>query len=408
MKSNITYLTTLFALVALLLVGSAFATEESAAIAQATQLQLHIDKALIVGADVVTKVAATNQSTDDLQAILDSLTELRNSIDVNSTTIETVQNQRKQAAQLVSQFRDAAKDLLEDSVKSEIKEKAEMKFAEKIKSKLQKLDEMCGKVNMQRFENFAESQQKKALALGDDLNVSITPELAQRLESIRAHIESCNVTKEQISELRTKIKVEAEALKEKRGEVVADIRADVLKNKADMIEHMILVASQHNVSTQDLQVVQDDILALLDKYTNGEISDEEFIAQSKTLHEQMMSAMSTFGSKVSSLKADFKLENKDARIELRSETKDEWKNWTTERKKMMVDIKDDRKEIKTVMKNGTMQYEMRERMKDGVMEQKIKVRSDVNVRSDGQKQKIDDGGMIFDESTSDSEEVNVQ
>ncbi|HLP79591.1 MAG TPA: hypothetical protein VK158_03080 [Acidobacteriota bacterium] len=357
----------LIAMLALVSLVGVFATEESAAVAQSTQLGLHMDKAIQIGANVIANVSANgsvnNSNVTQLQTILDSLIDLRANVTTN-LTLDEVKEARDQAKDLVKEFRDAAKDLFSAEFKAKLKLKVEKEFNETHAMQIKKAHELRIRANEDRFDSFVEKHQKDALNLSDDENVTAFPGLERKFDSIKKKIRADEVSNDDIAAIRTQIKAEIEGLKADRVNVTAQIRANILTHRIEVLGMMINQTNDTNLSLALLDLRQ-NWSGLLDDYVDGRINATVFSKAVVQTQSELADVLQDYPRAFSRLRSYMA----PGRIEVRAENKQDLMEWRSEQR-------DDRmrERFKLQLGNGSF-VEIKQEYKDGRLryEEKLKV-----------------------------------
>ena len=340
----------LLGLMVLLLVGSAFAADNTttAAFVQASQLQLNIQKAVTVGTQAIATINAKSNGSDttNLSATLSALTALSTTIDPSTATLDQVQSVRQQAEALVKSFRQQAGPMLSQSDKDSIKADAVAKFEAEHKDREDAVKQLRQAFNTRNLDSFAEAQQRLALGLSTSDNVSVVPELRAKLDDIRMKIQNDMVSKDQIGQIRTQIKAETESLKANRSATVADVRVGQLQQRVQALEIVIAKATAANISTDALQTSHDSLVALLSSYTSGNITADVFATQSHDAIEASTKLL--LDSSLNSIRADVMRTLTPMRVQLRNQTMQDLQNWKDQRGQMMNDIKEMHGNISTL------------------------------------------------------------
>jgi len=326
-------------LIALLLVGGAFAADNSNSVAfvQASQLQLNIDKAVTVGTTAIAQIQANGSDTTNLTTTLNALIALDATIDPNTSTVDQVQSIRQQAESLVTSFRTQAQALLSASQRQQIKTDAEAKFEAQYQQRQTAVQDLREAFNMRNLDAFAQAQQRLVLGLNTSDNVSVVPELSAKLSDIRTQIMDDMVTKDQIGQIRTQIKAETQSLAVNKSETVADIRVAQLQQRVQAFEIVIAKATAANISTDNLQTTHDSLVALLGSYASGNITAADFSTQAQASLEASTKVI--MDPSLASIRMDVMKSLMPMRVMLQNETKQDLQQWQMQRGQIISDIK---------------------------------------------------------------------
>lgn len=134
-------------------------TDHPGVVVRVTELQERIERAVVNGETIIAQLSAQGKTVTDLQSIVDSLKSLKDQAgqidtnqDVSASTAQFV-SIKKQAIDLVKQFRDKVRALVPPGQRDELKKKAKEAEASALKALRDKVKQVRQAHNREAFEN---------------------------------------------------------------------------------------------------------------------------------------------------------------------------------------------------------------------------------------------------------------